>query len=123
MSDASTALGVRLYPDLVEQDGLAAALADCAARHGLSIGRLSAPESGRAHYTHAEISCDRGLVRVGLAREARYFMVDISEGGRVRAHGDACDLLPVVQLAEAWCGGVELTELAARFPFLKRKKD
>lgn len=123
MSDVSTALGVRLYPDLVERGGLAAALADCAALHQLDIGRLSAPETGRSRFTHAEMSCERGVVRVGLGAEARYFMIDISGDGRVRAHGDTCDLLPIAQVVDAWRGGAELAELAARFPFLKCKKD
>ncbi|GAB3360908.1 hypothetical protein GCM10027452_25850 [Micromonospora halotolerans] len=43
MSDVSTALGVRLYPDLVEPGGLAPALVQTAARHQLDIGRVTAP--------------------------------------------------------------------------------
>ncbi|WP_091605212.1 hypothetical protein [Micromonospora mirobrigensis] len=123
MSDASTALGVRLYPDLAEHDGLAAALTECADRHGISIGRVTGPETGPGRYAHAEIACERGVIRIRVAREARYFMVDISEGGRARAYGDACDLLPIAELAQAWCGGTELPELAGRFSFLKCKKD
>ncbi|WP_320068492.1 hypothetical protein [Micromonospora sp. RTGN7] len=118
MSDVSTALGVRLYPDLVEQGGLASALAATAARHGLDVGRLSAGDSGRSRYTQAAMACDRGSVHVRLGSDARYFMINLSEGGRVEAHGDACDLLPVVQVVDVWRGGVPLADLAARFPFL-----
>ncbi|MBM0236540.1 hypothetical protein JNW88_04070 [Micromonospora sp. ATA32] len=119
MSDVSTALGVRLYPDLVERGGLAPALAETAARHQLDVGRLTAPETGRSRYVHAEMTCERGAVRVGLGAGARYFMVDISGDGRIRAHGDTCDLLPIVQVVDAWRSGVELRELATRFPFLE----
>jgi hypothetical protein len=123
MSDVSTALGVRLYPDLVEQGGLASALAATAARNRLDVGRLSAPEAGRGRYTQAELACDRGSLNVRLGSDARYFMINISGDGRVLAHGDACDLLPVAQVADAWRGGAPLAELATRFAFLTVKGD
>ncbi|WP_229403438.1 hypothetical protein [Micromonospora okii] len=121
MSDVSTALGVRLYPDLVEQGGLASALAATAARNQLDVGRLSVPEGARARYTQAEMACDRGAVHVRLGSDARYFMINLAGDGRVVAHGDACDLLPVAQVADAWRGGAPLEELAARFAFLTVK--
>ena len=68
MSEASTALGVRLYPDLVERGGLAPALIETAARHGLDLGRVTAPEQGRARFTCAELHSERAWSAWGWAR-------------------------------------------------------
>ncbi|MBM0274386.1 hypothetical protein [Micromonospora tarensis] len=122
MSEASTALGVRLYPDLVEQGGLAPALIETAARHGLDVGRVTAPEQGRARFTCAELSSDEGVVCVKLGSQARYFMIDLRVAGEVVARGDVMDLLRVAQVAAAWCTGLTVTELTARFPFMEEIK-
>ncbi|MGC4859419.1 hypothetical protein [Micromonospora sp. DT41] len=122
MSDASTALGVRLYPDLVERDGLAPALIETATAHQLDIGRVTAPDQGRARFTCAELHSDKGVVCVGLGSQARYFMVDLRVDGEVQARGDAMDLLQVAQMAAAWHAGATLAELTARFPFMEETK-
>jgi hypothetical protein len=122
MSDASAALGVRLYPDLVEQGGLAPALTEVAARHGLDLGRVSAPDHGRARFTCAEISSPRGVVCLGLGSQARYFMLDLRVAGEVQARGDATDLLQVAQVAAAWRAGATVAELTARFRFMEEMK-
>ncbi|MFI0796834.1 hypothetical protein ACH4OY_29730 [Micromonospora rubida] len=118
MSDVSTALGVRLYPDLVELGGLASALALAATRCHMDVGRISAPEQGRSRFTCAELTSERGTICVGLGSQARYFMVDISGSDGSRADGDTTDLDQVVRIADAWRGGVGFAELRARFPFL-----
>ncbi|MFF5177886.1 hypothetical protein ACFY2Q_07650 [Micromonospora sp. NPDC000316] len=122
MSDASTALGVRLYPDLVERGGLAPALIETAARHHLDLGRVTAPEEGRARFTCAELHSEQGVVCVGLGAQARYFMVDLRIDGEVQARGDAMDLLQVAQMAAAWRAGSTLAELTARFAFMEEMK-
>ncbi|MET7881112.1 hypothetical protein ABZS52_29785 [Micromonospora profundi] len=122
MSDASTALGVRLYPDLVERDGLAPALIETATTHQLDIGRVTAPDQGRARFTCAELHSDKGVVCVGLGSQARYFMVDLRIDDEVQARGDAMDLLQVAQMAAAWRAGATLAELTARFPFMEATK-
>ncbi|MGR6319365.1 hypothetical protein Q2K19_29120 [Micromonospora soli] len=122
MSDVSTALGVRLYPDLVEQGGLAPALSDTAARHQLDVGQVTAPEQGRARFTCAELTSPRGVVCVGLGSQARYFMIDLRVSGEVQARGDATDLLQVAQVAAAWRAGTTVAELTARFPFMEEMK-
>lgn len=122
MSDVSTALGVRLYPDLVEQGGLAPALADAAARHGLDVGQVTAPDHGRARFTCAEVSSPQGVVCVGLGSQARYFMIDLRVAGEVLARGDATDLLQVAQVAAAWRSGASVADLTARFPFMEEMK-
>jgi len=122
MSDVSTALGVRLYPDLVERGGLAPALADTAARHQLDVGRVTAPDHGRARFTCAELSSDRGVVCVALGAQARYFMIDLRVSGEVQARGDATDLIQVAQVADAWRAGATLAELTARFRFMEEMK-
>ncbi|MEU5911804.1 hypothetical protein [Micromonospora sp. NPDC047527] len=122
MSDASTALGVRLYPDLVERGGLAPALIETATRHQLDLGRVTAPEQGRARFTCAEVHSDQGVVCVGLGSQARYFMVDLRVDGQVQARGDAMDLLQVAQMAAAWRAGLTLAELTTRFAFMEEMK-
>ncbi|MET7864697.1 hypothetical protein ACWEOS_12660 [Micromonospora taraxaci] len=122
MSDASTALGVRLYPDLVEHGGLAPALVETATRHGLDIGRVSAPDQGRSRFTCAELHSDQGVVCVKLGSQARYFMIDLRVSGEVLARGDVMDLLQVAQVAAAWRAGLPFTELTARFPFMEEIK-
>ncbi|MFG1652451.1 hypothetical protein ACGFIE_21230 [Micromonospora sp. NPDC049275] len=122
MSDASTALGVRLYPDLVERDGLAPALIETAARHQLDIGRVTAPEQGRSRFTCAELHSDQGVVCVGLGSQARYFMLDLRSAGEVLARGDCMDLVQVAQVAAAWRAGLTLAELTARFAFMEEIK-
>ncbi|MFC8851092.1 MULTISPECIES: hypothetical protein [unclassified Micromonospora] len=118
MTDASTALGVRLYPDLVELGGLASALALTATRCQVDVGRISAPEQGRGRFTCAELRSERGTIAVGLGSQARYFMIDISGADGCRADGDTTDLEQVVRIADAWRGGSSLGELRARFAFL-----
>ncbi|SBT42565.1 hypothetical protein [Micromonospora narathiwatensis] len=122
MSDVSSALGVRLYPDLVERGGLAPALVETAARHQLDLGQVTAPEQGRARFTGAELSSDRGVVCVGLGSQARYFMIDLRVSGEVQARGDATDLLQVAQVADAWRAGTTLAELTAQFRFMEEMK-
>lgn len=122
MGDASTALGVRLYPDLVEHGGLAPALAGAAARHGLDLGRVTAPGQGRARFTCAEISCPQGVVCVGLGSQARYFMIDLRMADEVQVRGDATDLVQVAQVAAAWRAGATVVELTARFPFMEEMR-
>ncbi|PYC75902.1 hypothetical protein C7C45_01955 [Micromonospora arborensis] len=122
MSDASTALGVRLYPDLVERGGLAPALIETGARHGLDLGHITAPEQGRSRFTCAELHSDQGVVCVGLGSQARYFMIDIRVSGEVLARGDVMDLLQVAQVASAWRAGLTLAELTATFPFMEEIK-
>lgn len=122
MSDVSTALGVRLYPDLVEPGGLAPALAAAAARHQLDLGQVTAPDQGRARFTCAEVSCPQGVVCVGLGSQARYFMINLRVAGEVQAHGDATDLVQVAQVAAAWRVGATIAELTARFPFMEEMK-
>lgn len=122
MSDVSAALGVRLYPDLVERGGLAPALAATAARQQLDLGEVTAPEQGRARFTCAELNSTRGAVCVGLGSQARYFMIDIRVSGQVQARGDATDLVQVAQVAAAWRAGTTLAELTARFPFMEETK-
>ncbi|MGC4808271.1 hypothetical protein [Micromonospora sp. DT233] len=117
MSDVSTALGVRLYPDLVELGGLASALALAATRCLVDVGRISAPEQGRSRFTCAELTCERGRISVALGSQARYFMIDISGVDGCRAHCDTTDLDQVVRIADAWRVGVGLAELRARFHF------
>ncbi|KAB1946422.1 hypothetical protein F8271_06890 [Micromonospora sp. ALFpr18c] len=122
MSDASTALGVRLYPDLVERGGLAPALIETAAHHQLDIGRVTAPEQGRSRFTCAELHSDQGVACVGLGSQARYFMIDLRVSGEVLARGDVMDLLRVAQVAAAWRAGLTIAELTARFPFMEENK-
>ncbi|RLP88940.1 MULTISPECIES: hypothetical protein [unclassified Micromonospora] len=122
MSDVSTALGVRLYPDLVERGGLAPALIEIAARYDLDLGRVTAPEQGRARFTCAELHSGQGVVCVGLGSQARYFMIDLRVSDEVQARGDAMDLVQVAQLAAAWRAGLTLAELTARFPFMEETK-
>ncbi|WP_030489349.1 hypothetical protein [Micromonospora chokoriensis] len=122
MSEASTALGVRLYPDLVERGGLAPALIETAARHGLDVGRVTAPEQGRARFTCAELHSDEGVICVGLGSQARYFMIDLRVAGEVLARGDVMDLMQVAQVAAAWRAGLTFAELTARFPFMEEIK-
>ncbi|MCI4065936.1 hypothetical protein MRQ36_26645 [Micromonospora sp. R77] len=122
MSDVSAALGVRLYPDLVERGGLASALAETAARHGLDVGRVSAPEQGRSRFTCAELISERGTVCVGLGAQARYFMLDLRVDGEVQARGDATDLLQVAQVADAWRGGATLDEITTLFCFMEQMR-
>ncbi|WP_253866392.1 hypothetical protein [Micromonospora sp. WMMA2032] len=85
MSDVSAALGVRLYPDLVEPGGLAPALTQTATAHQLDVGRVTAPEQGRSRFTCAETTSDRGVVCVSLGAQARYFMIDLRVDGEVQA--------------------------------------
>ncbi|WCN83390.1 hypothetical protein [Micromonospora sp. LH3U1] len=122
MSDASAALGVRLYPDLVERGGLAPALLETATRHGLDVGRVTAPEQGRSRFTCAELHSDQGVVCVGLGSQARYFMIDLRIAGEVLARGDVMDLVQVAQVAAAWQAGMTIAELTARFPFMEEIK-
>jgi hypothetical protein len=122
MSEASTALGVRLYPDLVERGGLAPALIETATRHGLDVGRVTAPEQGRARFTCAELHSDEGVVCVKLGSQARYFMIDIRVSGEVLTRGDVMDLAQVAQVAAAWRAGLTIAELTARFPFMEEIK-
>ncbi|MFJ8577990.1 hypothetical protein [Micromonospora sp. NPDC093277] len=122
MSDVSSALGVRLYPDLVERGGLAPALVETAARHQLDLGQVTAPVQGRARFTGAELSSDQGVVRVGLGSQARYFMIDLGVSGEVQARGDATDLLQVAQVADAWRDGATVADLTTRFPFMEAMK-
>ncbi|QLQ36097.1 hypothetical protein [Micromonospora robiginosa] len=122
MSDVSAALGVRLYPDLVEPGGLAPALAQTAAAHQLDIGQVSAPEQGRSRFTSAELTSPRGVVCVHLGSQARYFMIDLRVDGEVEARGDATDLLQVAQVAAAWRAGTTLADLTARFPFMEQMR-
>ncbi|WP_406067894.1 hypothetical protein [Micromonospora sp. NBC_01638] len=122
MSDASTALGVRLYPDLVERGGLAPALLETATRHGLDVGRVTAPEQGRARFTCAELHSDQGVVCVGLGSQARYFMIDLRIAGEVLARGDVMDLVQVARVAAAWQAGMTIAELPVRFPFMEEIK-
>ncbi|MEU7585363.1 hypothetical protein AB0A95_03580 [Micromonospora sp. NPDC049230] len=119
MSDASTALGVRLYPDLVERGGLAPALVETGARQGLDLGRVTAPEQGRGRFTCAELHSDQGVVCVKLGSQARYFMIDLRVSGEVLARGDVMDLLQVAKVAAAWRAGLTVAELTARFPFME----
>ncbi|MFF0155774.1 hypothetical protein [Micromonospora sp. NPDC005203] len=119
MSDASTALGVRLYPDLVERGGLAPALIDTAARHGLELGQVTAPEQGRGRFTCAELHSGQGVVCVKLGSQARYFMIDLRVSGEVLARGDVMDLMQVAKVAAAWQAGMTVAELAAQFPFME----
>ncbi|MEV7330566.1 hypothetical protein [Micromonospora sp. NPDC093244] len=119
MSDASAALGVRLYPDLVEQGGLAPALVETAARHGLDLGRVTAPEQGRSRFTCAELHSDQGVVCVKLGSQARYFMIDLRVAGEIIARGDVMDLAQVAQVASGWQAGLTVAELTARFPFME----
>ncbi|MEO3780279.1 hypothetical protein ABGB16_26365 [Micromonospora sp. B11E3] len=118
MSDVSTALGVRLYPDLVELGGLASALALTATRLQLDAGRISAPEQGRGRFTCAWLTSERGTVTVRLGSQARYFMVDLATDGGTRACGDTIDLDQVVRVAAAWRDGTSLADLSARFRFV-----
>ncbi|SBT66432.1 hypothetical protein GA0070622_3453 [Micromonospora sediminicola] len=122
MSDVSAALGVRLYPDLVEPGGLAPALAQTATAHQLEVGRVTAPEQGRSRFTCAEMTSDRGVVCVSLGAQARYFMIDLRVDGEVQARGDATDLLQVAQVAAAWRAGTTLAELTARYPFMEEMR-
>jgi hypothetical protein len=122
MSDVSTALGVRLYPDLVERGGLASALAETAARHGLQVGEVTAPEQGRSRFTCAEVSSERGTVCVGLGSQARYFMIDVRVAEQVQARGDTTDLTQVAHLAAAWRAGATLADLTAAFPFMEQMR-
>ncbi|MGC4748273.1 hypothetical protein ACLQ28_21855 [Micromonospora sp. DT201] len=122
MSEASTALGVRLYPDLVERGGLAPALIETGARHGLDLGQVTAPEQGRSRFTCAELHSDQGVICVGLGSQARYFMIDIRVSGEVLARGDVMDLLQVAQVASAWRAGLTIAELTARFRFMEEIK-
>ncbi|MCX5070168.1 hypothetical protein OOJ91_30410 [Micromonospora lupini] len=122
MSDASAALGVRLYPDLVERGGLAPALIETAARHQLDVGRVTAPEQGRGRFTCAELHSEQGVVCVGLGSQARYFMIDIRAAEEVLARGDCMDLVQVAQVASAWRSGLTLAELTARFAFMEEIK-
>ncbi|MEU7753911.1 hypothetical protein [Micromonospora sp. NPDC049171] len=119
MSDASTALGVRLYPDLVERGGLAPALVETGTRHGLDLGRVTAPEQGRGRFTCAELHSDQGVVCVTLGSQARYFMIDLRVSGEVLARGDVMDLLQVARVAAAWRAGLTVAELTAQFPFME----
>ncbi len=119
MSDVSSALGVRLYPDLVDRGGLAPALVETAARHQLDLGQVTAPDHGRARFTCAELSSERGVVCVGLGSQARYFMIDLRVSGEVQARGDATDLLQVAQVADAWRAGATIADLTARFRFME----
>ncbi|TQJ21462.1 hypothetical protein FBZ33_1685 [Micromonospora sp. A202] len=122
MSDASTALGVRLYPDLVERGGLAPALIETAAGHGLDLGRVTAPEQGRSRFTCAELHSEQGVVCVKLGSQARYFMIDLRVSGEVLARGDVMDLLQVAKVAAAWHAGMTIAELTAQFPFMEEIK-
>ncbi|MFU8851196.1 hypothetical protein ACNAW0_09470 [Micromonospora sp. SL1-18] len=122
MSDVSSAVGVRLYPDLVERGGLAPALVEMAARHQLDLGQVTAPDQGRARFTCAELGSERGVVCVGLGSQARYFMIDLRVSGEVQARGDATDLLQVAQVADAWKAGATLADLTARFRFMEEMK-
>lgn len=122
MSDASTALGVRLYPDLVERGGLAPALIETATRHGLDVGQVTAPEQGRSRFTCAELHSGQGVVCVKLGSQARYFMLDLRVSGEVLARGDVMDLDKVAQVAAAWAAGLTMAELTARFPFMEEIK-
>ncbi|MFG1673482.1 hypothetical protein [Micromonospora sp. NPDC049282] len=122
MSDVSAALGVRLYPDLVEPGGLAPALAQTATAQQLDVGQVTAPEQGRSRFTCAELTSERGVVCVSLGSQARYFMIDLRVDGEVEARGDATDLLQVAQVADAWRAGTTLAELTARFPFMEQMK-
>ncbi|MEU8263302.1 hypothetical protein AB0C02_22070 [Micromonospora sp. NPDC048999] len=122
MSDVSSALGVRLYPDLVERGGLAPALVETAARHQLDLGPVTAPDHGRARFTCAEVGSERGTVCVGLGSQARYFMIDLRVSGEVQARGDVTDLLQVAQVAAAWRAGAALADLTAQFPFMEETK-
>ncbi|MDG4808910.1 hypothetical protein O7634_19360 [Micromonospora sp. WMMD1120] len=122
MSEASTALGVRLYPDLVERGGLAPAIIEAAARHGLDVGQVTAPEQGRARFTCADLGSSEGVVCVKLGSQARYFMIDVRVAGEVVVRGDVMDLAQVVEVAAAWCAGLTVAELTARFPFMEEIK-
>ncbi|MGC4892630.1 hypothetical protein [Micromonospora sp. DT31] len=122
MSDVSVALGVRLYPDLVEPGGLAPALGQTAAAHQLDIGEVCAPEQGRGRFTSAELTSPRGVVCVSLGAQARYFMIDLRIDGEVQARGDATDLLQVAQVAAAWRTGTTLAELTVRYPFMEQMR-
>ncbi|MFI7306581.1 hypothetical protein ACIBM8_25485 [Micromonospora aurantiaca] len=122
MSDVSAALGVRLYPDLVEPGGLAPALVATAAAHQLDVGEVTAPEQGRSRFTCAEMASPRGVVCVSLGSQARYFMIDLRVDGDVQARGDATDLLQVAQVAAAWRAGITLAELTARYPFMEEMR-
>jgi hypothetical protein len=122
MSDVSAALGVRLYPDLVERGGLAPALTEIAAQHRLDLGQVTAPEQGRSRFTCAELSSEHGVVCVGLGSQARYFMIDIRVAGEAQARGDTTDLLQVARVAAAWRTGVTLAQLTAAFPFMEEMK-
>ncbi|MBS2539915.1 hypothetical protein KGQ20_44955 [Catenulispora sp. NF23] len=124
MSEPSFAEGpdARFYPDLVESGSLSQALRVVADAEDLDVGNLrpgSSPEL--SVYRTAETDSDHGLIRVStvLNRRAFSISIDSAKGNFVWADGSTTDLADVTRVIHAWCSGVVLAVLNARFPFME----
>jgi hypothetical protein len=108
------------YPDLVEHNGLVAALAALAQLENVDPGDISIQYSAKfAGYTSAAIETGRGRVLINLAIGRRLFLVTIS-GDRVEiASGATTELLEVLKVAAVWKSEASLDELSRKFPFIK----
>jgi len=111
-------LDVRLYPDLVERNGLAQAISHIARESGIDLGDISS-EAGAGRYKTAEVASDRGVIQVLLGAESRWFSVTISGQGHVWASGGSVELADIVRVIDSWRRGVGVDDLRSRFPFME----
>ncbi|GII24278.1 DUF6193 family natural product biosynthesis protein [Planosporangium mesophilum] len=106
-----------LYPDLIRQGGLAAAMSDVARRNNIDLGTVGVhSRSGR--FNSAMIDSGRGTISVLLGAERRFFDVNIYGKTHPWARGATDDLTATVMVADAWRRGATLTELTGEFPFM-----
>lgn len=106
-----------LYPDLVEQRGLSQAMTALANEGGFDLGEISTP-AGAGSYTSVEIESTRGVVRVLLGVDSRWFSITIADPNHTWAYGGSPDLVDVVRVADSWRKGIGVQDLRERFPFL-----
>jgi hypothetical protein len=117
-SAASQGPDADLYPELLRQGGLAQAMASLAHEDGIDLGNIST-QSGPGRYVTAEVASGRGVIRVLLGAESRWFSITIADKNHVWAFGGSVELADVVRVADAWRGGVDVEGLRSRFPFIE----
>lgn len=116
------ALNAELYTDLIEAGGLAAALRKVAHAEHLDLGEVKVQnEWGRAAFTTARLTSNRGAMAVLLGSDSHRFSISagqpFQDPGWVS--GSTPDLAEAARMLAAWRTGAKIRELAARFPFVE----
>jgi len=120
--EAADVLDTTLYADLIEADGLAAALRAIARETGLDLGPVEPSDQwGRAAFVTARTISDRGPIAVLLGLDKRRFSLSLGsrQAGHGWAEGGTSDLIDAARAIDAWRQGAKLREMAARFAFVE----